>query len=169
MALEFLKVLIVDDVAHGRALLAEILRAIGVRQIHEAGDGVEGLEVMQAHAIDVVLTDLAMASLDGIAFARRLRTSPGSPNPMIPVLMITGHSTPRHLQEARDAGVNAVMAKPITARGLIERLQQVVSDRRPFVRGGDYFGPDRRRRRDPNHRGPWRRAVDGLTVRDIRG
>ena len=169
MGLEFLKILIVDDTARTRTLLAEILRAIGIRQIHEANDGAEGMKLMQTQAIDVVVTGLAMAPLDGVSFVRRLRTSPGSPNPTIPVLMITGHSTLQHIQEARDAGATAFMAKPITAGGLIARLRQVIDDRRPFVRGDDYFGPDRRRARDPDHHGPWRRAVDGPTVRAIRG
>jgi CheY-like chemotaxis protein len=169
VGLEFLKILIVDDMAHTRALLAEILRAIGIRQIHEASDGGEGLQLMQAHPIDVVLTDLTMEPLDGADFVRWLRTSPDSPNPTVPVLMITGRSTPQHLREVRDAGANASMAKPITARGLIGRLQEVIDDRRPFVSADDYFGPDRRRARDPDHDGPWRRAVDGSTVRPIRG
>jgi two-component system, chemotaxis family, chemotaxis protein CheY len=62
--------------------------------------------------------------------------------------------------EARDAGVNEFLAKPLTARGVIERIHQVVENPRPFVRSDDYFGPDRRRRADPAYRGPKRRSTD---------
>ena len=168
MRLDLLKILIVDDIRHTRVLLTEILRAIGVQQIYEASDGAEGLQVMRAHNIDIVLTDLAMEPLDGIDFVRLLRNSPDSPNPMVPVLMITGHSTLRRIHEARDVGVNEFMAKPITARGVIGRLQQIIDHPRPFIRTDDYFGPDRRRKNDPEHPGPWRRAADGPTVRPLK-
>ena len=168
MRLDLLKILIVDDIRHTRVLLTEILRAIGIQQIYEASDGAEGLQVMRAHNIDIVLTDLAMEPLDGIDFVRLLRNSPDSPNPMVPVLMITGHSTLRRIHEARDVGVNEFMAKPITARGVIGRLQQIIDHPRPFIRTDDYFGPDRRRKSDPDHPGPWRRATDGPTVRPLK-
>jgi DNA-binding NtrC family response regulator len=79
---------------------------------------------------------------------------------MIPVIMITGHSTVRRVAEARDVGVSEFLSKPVTARGVIERINRVVENPRPFVRSGDYFGPDRRRREDPHYPGPHRRARD---------
>jgi CheY-like chemotaxis protein len=157
---ELLKVLLVDDNHHMRVLLAEILRAIGVKNILEANDGAEGLQLMRSHAVDIVMTDLSMQPLDGIDFVRLLRNSNDSPNQMVPVIMITGHSTQRRVNEARDAGVNEFLAKPLTARGVIERLGRVVENPRPYVRTQDYFGPDRRRRVDPNYKGPWRRSTD---------
>lgn len=157
---ELLKILLVDDNHHMRVLLAEILRAIGVKQIYEANDGAEGLQIMRGYPIDIVMTDLSMQPLDGIDFVRLLRNSPDSPNQMVPVVMITGHSTQRRVNEARDAGVNEFLAKPLTARGVIERIGQVIDHPRPFVRTEDYFGPDRRRRIDHGYRGPWRRSTD---------
>ncbi|MDP3173238.1 MAG: response regulator [Phenylobacterium sp.] len=160
MRYELLNILLVDDNHHMRVLLGEILRAIGVRHIHEANDGAEALQMLRGMPIDIVITDLAMQPLDGIDFMRLLRNSPESPNPMVPVIMITGHATQRRIYEARDAGVNEFLAKPLTARGVIERISQVVDHARPFVRTDDYFGPDRRRRPLPNYHGPWRRSSD---------
>jgi len=157
---DLLKILLVDDNHYMRILLSEILRAIGVKEIHEANDGAEGLQMMRDHAIDIVMTDLAMQPLDGIDFVRLLRNSPDSPNKMAPVIMVTGHSTLSRVNEARDAGVTEFLAKPLTARGVIERLHEAVEHPRPFVRSEDYFGPDRRRRRDAGYKGPWRRATD---------
>jgi CheY-like chemotaxis protein len=144
-----------------RVLLTEILRAIGVRQVFEANDGAQALQIMRNHQIDIIMTDLAMQPLDGLDFVRKLRNAPESPNPMAPVIMITGHSTQRRVTEARDVGVNEFLSKPVTARGVLERLARVVENPRPFVRSADYFGPDRRRRADPAYRGPRRRASDG--------
>jgi len=157
---ELLKILLVDDNHHMRVLLTEILRAIGVKHVYEANDGAEALQVMRSNPIDIIMSDLAMQPLDGIDFVRLLRNSPDSPNPMAPVIMITGHSTHRRVQEARDVGVNEFLSKPVTARGVLERIAQVVDNPRAFVRTGQYFGPDRRRRADPNYTGPKRRASD---------
>ena len=160
MRYDLLKILLVDDNHYMRVLLAEILRAIGVKDIFEANDGAEGLQMMRDNNVDIVMTDLSMQPLDGIDFVRLLRNSPDSPNQMAPVIMITGHSTFARVNAARDAGVNEFLAKPLTARGVIERLHQAVENPRQFVRSDDYFGPDRRRRNDVNFKGPFRRSTD---------
>lgn len=160
MRFDLLKILLVDDNHHMRVLLTEILRAIGVRHVFEAGDGAEALQIMRAHQVDIVMTDLAMQPLDGIDFVRLLRNSADSPNQMAPVIMITGHSTSRRVGEARDAGVNEFLAKPVTARGVIERIGEIVEHPRPYIRAPEFFGPERRRKVDAHFAGPWRRADD---------
>jgi DNA-binding NtrC family response regulator len=141
---DLLKILLVDDNHHMRVLLSEILKAIGVQKIYEASDGTAGLQMMKNHTVDIVMTDLSMQP-------------PDSPNQMCPVVMITGHSTMSRVAEARDAGVNEFLTKPLTARGVLERINQIVNHPRPYVKTEGYFGPDRRRRNDPNFKGPDRR------------
>jgi CheY-like chemotaxis protein len=157
---DLLKILLVDDNQHMRMLLTEILRALGVRQIFEALDGAEALQSLRDTPVDIILTDLTMGPLDGIDFVNLLRNSPDSPAPFAPVIMITGHSTMRRVAEARDAGVNEFLAKPVTARGVIHRMGLIIEHPRPFIRCETYFGPDRRRRADPAFTGPSRRASD---------
>ncbi|HEY2708197.1 MAG TPA: response regulator [Caulobacteraceae bacterium] len=164
MRFDLLKMLLVDDNHHMRVLLTEILRAIGVKYVFEAADGAQALNVMRQQQIDIVMTDLAMEPLDGIDFVRLLRNSQDSPNPMVPVIMITGHSTMRRVAEARDVGVTEFLSKPVTARGVIERINRVVEYPRPFVRTSEYFGPDRRRRDDDAYNGPYRRHTDAPTA-----
>lgn len=161
---DLLKILLVDDNHHMRVLLGEILRAVGVKHVFEASDGAEALTVLRREQIDIVMTDLSMQPLDGIDFVRLVRNSKDSPNPMIPVIMITGHSTHRRVGEARDVGVNEFLAKPVTARGVIDRITRIVEMPRSYIRSPDYFGPDRRRRADPAYYGPKRRANDVQTT-----
>jgi len=158
---DLLKILLVDDNHHMRVLLTEILRAIEVKHIFEASDGAQALQMMKTQDIDIIMTDLSMQPLDGIDFTRLVRRSKDSPNQMCPIIMITGHSTLQRVHEARDAGVNEFMAKPLTAKGVIERINQVIDHPRPYVRTASYFGPDRRRRADPHYQGPFRRESDG--------
>ena len=160
MKFELLKILLVDDNHHMRLLLTEILRAIGVKEVFEAANGAEALQILRKNPIDIIMTDLAMQPLDGIDFVRRLRNGHESPNPMAPVIMITGHSTMKRVNEARDVGVTEFLSKPVTAKGVLDRITRVVENPRPFVRAQDYFGPDRRRRNDPTYDGPRRRALD---------
>ncbi len=161
MRYDLLKILVVDDNHHMRVLLSEILRAIGVHRIFEASDGAQALQMMKGAEIDIIMTDLSMKPLDGIDFTRLIRRSKDSPNPMCPIIMITGHSTLQRVHAARDAGVNEFLVKPLTAKGVLERISQVVDHPRAFVRTAEYFGPDRRRRADPNYTGPMRRESDG--------
>jgi two-component system chemotaxis response regulator CheY len=157
---DLLKILLVDDNYHMRVLLAEMLKALGIRQIFEASDGTQALTMLRSQRVDIIMTDLSMQPLDGIDFVRLLRNSPDSPDQMCPVIMITGHSTLQRVQAARNAGVNEFLAKPLTARGVVERISQVIDHPRQYVRAPSYFGPDRRRRADPGFQGPWRREAD---------
>jgi len=136
---ELLKILLVDDNPHMRMLLMEILRAIGVTEVYEAADGAQALQVMRARPVDIVMTDLAMEPLDGIDLLRLLRNSPDSPDPLCPVIMITGHTTQKRVAEARDAGVNEFLAKPVTARGIIDRITRIIQTPRPYVKADSYF------------------------------
>ena len=160
MRFDLLKILLVDDNQHMRMLLTEILRALGVRHVFEAMDGAEALQVLRETQMDIIMTDLTMGPLDGIDFVNLLRNSPDSPAPFAPVIMITGHSTLRRVAEARDAGVNEFLAKPVTARGVIHRINLLIEHPRPFIRCEGYFGPDRRRRAEPGFKGPYRRSGD---------
>ena len=77
------------------------------------------------------------------------------------LIMITGHTERRRIEAARDTGVTEILLKPLTMGGLIHRIEQIILRPRPFVRCDSYFGPSRRRRKDPNFMGPWRRSSDG--------
>lgn len=154
-----LRLLIVDDNHHMRLLLAEVLRAIGVRQIEEAGDGGQALALLRDHTFDVVVTDLVMPGAGGLELIRQLRAAEG-PNQMAPVIVVSGQSTGQAVRDARDAGANEFLTKPIAVRPVLERLHAVVTNARPFLRTESYSGPDRRRRADPDYVGPMRRHDD---------
>ena len=117
------------------------------------------LEVVETEMPDLILTDLTMQFMDGISFVRTIRRSPNEKVQMTPAIMITGHADRHRVVEARDVGVNEMMVKPVTERGLLNRIQEVILRPRPFIFGPNYFGPCRRRRVNRNYRGPERRQT----------
>ncbi|MDB5735662.1 MAG: two-component system response regulator [Alphaproteobacteria bacterium] len=157
---ETLKALIVEDNAHMRALLRALLNSVGIKDIAEAPHGEAALRVLRERKSDLVLSDLAMKPMDGLEFTRQVRNSDASPNPFVPIIMITGHTEKHRVEAARDAGVTEFLAKPITAANLYARIAEIVERPRAFVRCEGYFGPDRRRRMAEDYAGPWRRAED---------
>ncbi len=159
-AFEMLRVLVVEDNHHMSSLIRTLLNSIGIREVHEAGNGAAALDVLREKRCDLVLSDLAMKPMDGIEFTREVRMSPRSVNPFLPIVLITGYTERCRVEAARDAGVTEFLAKPITAQSLFARLAEIVERPRAFVRCGAYFGPDRRRKQAENYAGPWRRHDD---------
>jgi DNA-binding response OmpR family regulator len=157
-----LKILLVEDNQHMRSIVAAILKGSGIRNVREARDGAEGLDMLRQFPADIALVDFNMDPIDGVEFTKMLRNASDSSNPYLPVVMITGHSERSRVIQARDAGVNEFVVKPLTARALLGRLDSVIMRPRPFIRCKTYFGPDRRRTADQHYPGPFRRNTDGV-------
>ena len=153
-----LKILVVDDNVHMRKLVVTILQAFGVVQIFEAENGERAWAVLRESNPDVVVADWMMDGLSGLDLARLIRTDPQTPNPFVPVIMLTGHTHIDQVRQARDAGINEFIAKPVSVKTMMSRLVSVIESPRPFVRTKSYFGPCRRRRGNLEYRGPERRA-----------
>jgi CheY-like chemotaxis protein len=158
--LEALRVLVADDNQHMRAILVVMLNSFGIKAIREVKDGADGMEALRRWPADLAVVDFQMEPVDGVAFTRMVRTAPDTPNPYLPIIMLTGHSEMARVTEARDAGVNEFIVKPLTAKVLVDRINACIYRQRPFIRCEGYFGPDRRRKDDPYFAGPYRREAD---------
>ncbi len=154
--LERVSVMVVDDNRYMLTLIAEILRGLGIRDVHQLTNAADAFKEMQICPVDLVFCDHSMEPLSGIEFVQLLRTSADSPDRFVPVIMVTGYSDYGTVVEARDAGVTEFLTKPIQARAAYSRVLEVINHPRPFVQCKSYFGPDRRRR-DMPHNGPERR------------
>jgi two-component system chemotaxis response regulator CheY len=74
--------------------------------------------------------------------------------------MMTGYADRDRVKQARDAGVSEFLVKPITAKGVLDRLAITAFRPRPFVKAQNYIGPDRRRVERADIGVPRRRAAD---------
>lgn len=149
-----------DDNQHMRTIASAVLKSAGVTTVREAADGGAALHMLRDYPIDLAIVDFNMSPMDGVAFTRLVRNSPDSPNPYLPIIMMTGHAGKSRVVEARDAGVTEFMVKPITAKAVLDRIHAVIFRPRAYVRTEGYFGPDRRRVQREDYAGPRRRATD---------
>ena len=150
------KILIVEDNPHFRTLIQSILQALGVENIEEARDGAEAMEVLRGYDADLAILDWKMDGVDGIECVRRIRNDTESPNRFLPIIMLTGYTEESLMNEARNAGVNDFLGKPISAKSLLTRIASVLDQEFSYVETETYFGPDRRRQQFP-HQGNDRR------------
>jgi CheY-like chemotaxis protein len=106
---------------------------------------------------DVIVLDWVMEGMSGVDLVRMIRSNPQAPNPFVPVIMLTGHTSMEHVRQARDAGINEFIAKPVSVKTMMSRLVAVIEHPRPYVRTGSFFGPCRRRRNVGDYHGAERR------------
>lgn len=135
------KVLLVDDELYMRKVVRTMLTGIGVRNIYEAPDGPSGLEQIRNVAPDVVILDWEMPGLDGAGFTRIVRSPTTFPHPAVPIIMLTGHAERTRVVEAMQCGVNEFLLKPVSSKALQDRLVAVLTNPRPIIHTGNYYGP----------------------------
>src|SRR5215475_15445786 len=140
-----LTVLVVDDNQYMRKVVRNLLVNVGVKNIHEAVDGIAGLECIRAVSPDIVILDWEMPLLNGSELVRIVRSPGVFPVPDVPIIMLTGHGERWRVVEAMRLGVNEFLKKPVSGKALLDRIVAILTKPRPMVRLGDYYGPEPRK------------------------
>src|SRR5215468_113993 len=140
-----IEILIVDDNQYMRKVVRNLLVNLGVKNIHEAADGIAGLEAIRTYAPDVVLLDWEMPLLNGAELVRIVRSPGVFPVPDVPIIMLTGHVERWRVVEATRLGVNEFLKKPVSGKALLDRMVAILANPRPMVQLGNYYGPQPRR------------------------
>src|SRR5439155_1074405 len=134
------RILIVDDQRNMRTTTALVLRQQGY-QVTEAESGEAALSRLLAEPVDVVLTDLKMAPLDGLAVLRgALEISPSTQ-----VIVMTGYGTVESAVEAMQQGAYDYVTKPFKESELLMRVQRALEQRRLLVDVGLFSDEFRQR------------------------
>lgn len=144
-----LQILLVESNPHTRKLIRLILGAFRCRNIREAEDGAGALSILEdSFRPDVIIINQTLPMITGVEVVRCVRRGRLGMDLYTPVIMITAHSDMGRILEARDAGAHEILALPLSAKRLYDRIVALVVFPRPFVRCVTYFGPDRRRHSD---------------------
>lgn len=120
-----LTLLIVDDVALVRKLLAKQLVAIGYTNLLEAADGESALALLESRSVDLLLTDSTMPGMDGLQLLGRIRSNPKLAR--LPVIVVTAHEQAGDEQASIAAGAFACLRKPVKPEDLKAKVAGAVA------------------------------------------
>lgn len=112
-------ILAVDDSKTILSMVTQTLERAGYATL-QAEDGIYGLEMLEARAPDLVITDINMPRLDGFGFIERIRRS--ERYRAIPILVLTTESDPQKRERARKAGATGWIVKPFDAGKLVDAV-----------------------------------------------
>ena len=128
------QIMVVDDDRNTRTLLKAVLEAENYT-VFTAENGVDALDVMDAHHIDLVVLDIMMPKMDGYQFTRTLRES----NNNLPILMVSARQLPSDKKHGFLVGTDDYMTKPIDEEEMLWRIKallrraRIASERRIVV------------------------------------
>jgi CheY-like chemotaxis protein len=114
------QVLVVEDDQATARIIKARLEMEGLK-VFSAANGVEGLELLQREAIDLVTTDLMMPAMNGFRLVQEIRDLP-PPKGKVPILLISSNQNEQDMIRCLAAGADDYMTKPISASVLVERL-----------------------------------------------
>ncbi|HEY0437101.1 MAG TPA: response regulator, partial [Phenylobacterium sp.] len=117
-----MKVLVAEDHPTNRAVVSLILEPLGV-QLTMVEDGRQAVEAVERESFDLILMDIQMPVLDGLSATREIRALEQALGlPRIRIIALSANALPEHIAEARAAGMDEHLAKPIRPEGLIALL-----------------------------------------------
>lgn len=157
---ENVRVLIVEESQPMTQITCALLKGFGVRHMDIASNSDIAFQKFNTEKHDLILVDWLIEPLNGIEFTQKIRQDPDSPNPYVPIILMTGFSERQRVVDARDTGVTEFLVKPFTANDLYRRIDHIITKPRQFVKSPSFFGPDRRRKFLDEEETPKRRAED---------
>ena len=117
-----LRAVVAEDETLIRLDLVEVLTGAGYRVVAEAGDGRAAVEAVREHRPDIVVMDVKMPVMDGIAAAGEI-----AGERLAPVVMLTAFSQRELVERARTAGAMAYVVKPFTEADLVPAIELAVA------------------------------------------
>lgn len=143
-------ILIVEDSIPMQELLCTCLKAFDVPKVIAVETPMECLEELGNQPLDALIVDWRLKEHDGLVLVRQIRREMPDPLCRIPIILCTGYSELPRVLEARDSGVDEMLCKPVSPKGLYSKLSSALLSDRKFVVTDTYAGPERRTpRRDP--------------------
>jgi CheY-like chemotaxis protein len=120
-------ILFVDDEGFTRQIVAQLLRSLGCRNVHQASNVSQAMNVLTGmERVHIVIADFRMPEDNGLNLVKAIRTGNASVNRGTPIAMLTGFSEKSLVEVALALDVNAFLVKPISRNALGDRLQRLL-------------------------------------------
>ncbi|HEY5215596.1 MAG TPA: response regulator [Pseudolabrys sp.] len=139
-----LVILVADPNSYARRVVHGMLRGFGANKVLEVEKSLGLFQALSGQKIDILLCDTRLPPHGGLKLTRSIRRSSENENRTLPILLMSSDTSESTIKNARDAGANMVVAKPMSPSSLYDRLCWIAFNPRPFVDTATYFGPDRR-------------------------
>ena len=123
-------ILLVDDDPNLREMLRQMLE-MGGFEVTEAEDGLDALDKLAKITPDIMVLDVMMPNLDGVSLCRQLRSEAEFVS--LPIIMLSGKTQQRAVQEGLAAGANLYLCKPITVTDLIQAARELLPAPSPLI------------------------------------
>lgn len=117
-------ILLVEDTEDNRQMMKKLLEMSGYRVV-EATNGAEAVQVTLKELPGLILMDLSLPIIDGLAATRQIRNLPDGED--LPIVAVSAHDTADFHAEALAAGCNAYITKPIDYPELEEIVQRLIA------------------------------------------
>ncbi len=114
------RVLVIDDSRVMRRIIGNMLKELGW-EVSQAGNGLEGLDVIAGGSFELCLVDWNMPEMDGLEFVRAVRSDEAYADTK--VMFVTAQTDMDRVVEALSAGADEYVMKPFTAEGIRDKLQ----------------------------------------------
>lgn len=158
LSLKALSVVVVDSSVFTLRLMGSIMKGLEVGKTMTLSDADEAIGILTMAAamsddtarnndIDLIFCDIGPDNATGQKLIKFIRSHSKDKIRFIPVIMMSGYAESRQVEQSRDWGANEFLAKPFSVNTIAARILAVIDRPRPFIQTDDFFGPDRRRKK----------------------
>ncbi len=155
-----LVILIADPSPYLGMLTQSMLRGFGATKVFDVRSSIAVMKTLTGQKVDILLCDARLPPHGGLNLTLAIRRNTSNENRTLPILVMCNNAHVSTVKQARDAGANMVVAKPMSPSSLYDRLTWMAFNPRKFVDTATYFGPDRRFKIEGYPNGVGRRIGD---------
>lgn len=156
-----LRVLVVEPSNYLSGIIRDALENnLSIPNVTLCRSGKDGCGLLAEARVNLLLVKVDPDCPDGVPLIAQIRANDTKAPRDLPVVAMTGAPTRQLVVQLRDLGVNEILALPLSAKALAERIQSVFEHPRDWIVAANYVGPDRRRKTSIHYRGSERRDGD---------